>query len=293
MHISCCARITEHTTTVLLHNWQVADTKARQVGDVRGQGVSTALSSPSPDKRVFEHHSQSSFVKSCALPRWGVVGRKQRWAVAYTAHKDLTPAFPSPSLPSPCQPLCSYPLTTHTIPALHLLIPLHQPFSVIAIATLPGSHSFFPCNYLLLPAPISHPQHCSLSNPLFSHQLSLPTPASFWPSCLALDPNAAPSEACPCHCGVHQHGCLPIPLLCPRHQQEMSKRDNTVWEVFLPKAIKVLDFDHCDFCTTGFTVLGVTGFFLACMGIDFCLHSIKTLSEKTPLVWMRREGSLY
>lgn len=76
--------------------------------------------------------------------------------------------------------------------------------------------------------------------------------------------------------------------------EEMSKSDNTVWEVFLPKAIKVLDFDHCDFCATGFTVLGVIGFFsLACVGIDFCLSSIKTLLEKNPLVWMRREGSLY
>lgn len=72
-----------------------------------------------------------------------------------------------------------------------------------------------------------------------------------------------------------------FPFLCcvPGISRDVKKRQH--WEVFLPKAIKVLDFDHCDFCATGFTVLGVIGFFsLACVGIDFCLHSIKTLRKK-------------
>lgn len=83
-----------------------------------------------------------------------------------------------------------------------------------------------------------------------------------------------------------------FPFLCcvPGISRDVKKRQH--WEVFLPKAIKVLDFDHCDFCATGFTVLGVIGFFsLACVGIDFCLHSIKTLRKKKKnktLVWMRR-----
>lgn len=148
MHISCCVRITEHRTTVLLHNWQVADTKVQQVGDVRGQGVSTALSSTSPERRVFEHHSQSSFVKGCALPRWGVVGRDQWGTLAYTAHTDLTPASPSPSLPASYQPLCSYPLPTHIIPTLFLLILLHQSFSS-AFSSYGHDHS----PWLPLPSP--------------------------------------------------------------------------------------------------------------------------------------------
>lgn len=74
-----------------------------------------------------------------------------------------------------------------------------------------------------------------------------------------------------------------FPFLCcvPGTSRRCKKETPLFGRFFLPKAIKVLDFDHCDFCATGFTVLGVTGFFsLACVGIDFCLHSIKALSEK-------------
>lgn len=77
---SCSIRITQHTTAVLLHGWQVADPRARSVGDTGAQAASAASApaSPSLDKWVFGHHLQRSLVEGCALTKRGVVGGIRR-----------------------------------------------------------------------------------------------------------------------------------------------------------------------------------------------------------------------
>lgn len=154
---------------------------------------------------------------------------------------------------------------------------------VVAIHTLPGSHPWFPCSYLLLPAHASGPQPCAQSDPFSSHPLSFPTSNLFHLFlCLSPGPNPVLSESCPHHRGIHQHGCLPIPYCVPGTSRGDAKflpceclkkiTNNLIFYYFfyLKTIIKVLGFDQCEFCVTGFTVLGVIVFFpLAGVGAPF------------------------
>lgn len=137
-------------------------------------------------------------------------------------HLSSPPAYLHPASPSALLLSAHYTHTYLPFSFCPFLTNLSQILSpAVAIPTLPVSHSCFPRSYLPLPAPIAGPQPYTYSHPLFSHPLSLTPSAPFRPFfCLGLGPNPVPWDPCPHQHGLHQHGCLPIPLLCPRHQQK-------------------------------------------------------------------------
>lgn len=154
MHTSCCVRITEHTTAVLLHNWQVADTRAQQAGGVRGHRVSTALSSPSPEKMSLWAPLPVQLCEGLCSPQMGCSGKDTQASCGLHSSHRSDSNFPVPlltfTLPAPL--LCSSPLSAHTTPASLRLILLHQPSSS---AFSSCSHSHSPWLPLLLPLQLS------------------------------------------------------------------------------------------------------------------------------------------
>lgn len=151
MHSPCYSRITQHITAVLLHGWQVANTKALQAGDTRSQAAGAASATASP--------SQSLGI-SPNVTLWGDCDLTYRGELGLT-HTDVTRPFQSSYLPSLCQPICSASLHSlhKCIPAFLLIFP-QQPISNV-FSSCSHSHSpWFP--------------------PLFSLQLSTPSSSHLW-----------------------------------------------------------------------------------------------------------------
>lgn len=175
---------------------------------------------------------------------------------------DVTKPFQPPLTPTLTAPLlCFYHLTMHTHTCFFLCDPSSPTFlkcflQLYSLSLAPTPASLAVIYSSQLPSLTHSPGHASRLP--FPHPLTLPASASFhYFFCLALGPKPVPSDACPCHRGIPQHGPFHSPTVLQAPAEEMpvfylagilKKNSNRLWDFFASKLLKYLALISVTLC---------------------------------------------